>query len=115
MVGKCRYQTVVFRFVGGTITITIHRNSIHFALLNDHPDSSTDEYYQTSRDGHPTLMGYLPLNQNNFCAGNLHDPAPNGYYRWARQSRFLIITRIKDGGICPDRAGIFTGRWTRVK
>jgi hypothetical protein len=102
-------------FVGGTITITIHRNSIHFALLNDHPDSSTDEYFKASQDGHLTLMGYLPLNQNNVCSGNLHDPAPNGVYHWSRRNGFLLITRIKDGGICADRAGFISGRWTKVK
>jgi hypothetical protein len=112
---KAVHDPSISIFVGGTITITIHRNSIHFALLNNQPDSSSDEYYQASQHGHLTLMGYLPYNQNNLCSANLHEASPNGYYHWARQNGFLIITHVKDDGGCPDRAGILTGRWTKVK
>jgi serine/threonine protein kinase/transcriptional regulator with XRE-family HTH domain len=112
---KAVHDPSIKMFVGGTITIAILRNSIHFALLNNQPDSSSDEYYQASQNGHLTLMGYLPFNQNNLCSANLHEASPNGYYHWARQNGFLVITHVKDDGGCPDRAGILTGRWTKVK
>ncbi len=100
-------------WVGGTITITISKDSVHFALLDNKPEDSVDEYYAATPTGGLTMGGYTPVNRNSFCSENPHRDPPPGTYRWANQGKVLTITRTAVDP-CLDRGAIMPGQWMRV-
>jgi CubicO group peptidase (beta-lactamase class C family) len=100
-------------WVGGSITISIAKGAIHFALLDNLPAHSVDESYTATPDGRLTLVGYAPANHNTFCTDNPHQDPPPGVYRWARQGTVLRITRVSFDP-CLDRGATLPGRWTKI-
>jgi CubicO group peptidase (beta-lactamase class C family) len=100
-------------WVGGTITIILTKDSIHFALLDNKPEDSVDEYYTATPAGGLTMGGYLPANHNSFCTAGPHlDPA-TATFHWDHQGNHLIISRIAFDP-CLDRGATLPGTWTKI-
>ena len=93
--------------------MTIHKSSIHFALMDDLPQDSVDEYYTATRDGYLTLQGYLPTNHNSFCSNNPNLDPPSAHFRWVHRGKLLTISRTGFDP-CLDRGAAVPGRWTKI-
>jgi serine/threonine-protein kinase len=100
-------------WVGGSLTINIGKDAIHFALITDLPENSSDEYYTATEDGLITLGNYTPENHNSACSDNPHQNPPATTYRWARQGNLLTISRIAFDP-CLDRGATMPGKWTKI-
>jgi CubicO group peptidase (beta-lactamase class C family) len=100
-------------WVGGTITITVSKDSIHFAIMDNKPEDSVDEFYTATPDGSLTLGGYLPTNHNSFCATDPHLDPPTATFHWTHKGNHLIITRIAFDP-CLDRGATVPGTWTKL-
>jgi hypothetical protein len=98
-------------WVGTTQWMTIRTGWIDFGPPGTPPE--VEEHYAATRAGRLTLLGYPPGNQSGFCSVIATETPPTGSYRWARQGKYLIITRITFDP-CLDRGAVLPGRWTRV-
>jgi hypothetical protein len=96
-------------FVGITLTLRLGPR----IARNGQGGGAVDEYYQASRKGLMTFLGYTPTNQNSYCSSLPSETPPTGYYRWSLHGKKLIIRRMRWDN-CPDRATGMPGVWTKV-
>ena len=74
---------------------------------------AADEYYQATRGGLMTFLGYPPTNHSSYCSTLPSETPPTGYYHWSLHRRTLTIKRVRFD-TCPDRGAFVPGVWTKV-
>jgi serine/threonine-protein kinase len=86
--------------------------TLHLGKLVAHTGAA-DEYYQATRGGLMTFLGYPPTTPSGYCSSLPSETPPTGYYHWSLHGKTLIIRRTRFD-TCPDRATIMPGTWTRT-
>ena len=79
----------------------------------DYNRGSVDEFYNARTDGSLSLVGFTATNQSSFCSYNQTETPPTGHYHWSRSGNKLIIKKVSDS-LCPDRASLMPGIWTKI-
>jgi serine/threonine protein kinase/transcriptional regulator with XRE-family HTH domain len=92
--------------VGQTFTLDVGRRVVSL-------NSSGGEYFQATREGMMTFLGYTPTNSSSWCSTLLSETPPTGYYHWSLHKKTLTIRPVRFD-TCQDRMTLMPGVWTRV-
>ena len=93
-------------WVGRTLTLYVRRRLVSL-------DAIGGEYFQATRGGMLTFLGYPPNNQSSWCSSLPSETPPTGYYRWSLHGKTLTI-RPTRFDTCLDRGTLMAGNWTTV-
>ena len=98
-------------WVGLTFTLNVGKRVV--SVDNGGGNNGGGEYFQATRGGKLTFLGYTPTNSPSWCSNLPSETPPTGYYHWSLHKNTLILRRIRFD-TCPDRATVMAGAWTRV-
>jgi hypothetical protein len=93
-------------WVGHLETLEFGKRIVNFS------SNTVDEYFQATRGGLVTFLGYPPTNTSSFCSTLPSETPQTGYYHWSLRKTILTIRRLRFDA-CPDRATIMAGTWTK--
>ena len=93
-------------WVGQTFTLDVRKRVVSV-------NNSGGEYFQATRGGMLTFLGYIPTNSSSWCSNLPSETPPTGYYHWSLHKNTLILRRTRFD-TCPDRATLMAGVWSRV-